>query len=228
MLATRRSGNVEVRKFGGGTFGSGVRIPNGTGETPQDHLAQDSGGFLHVLLPQITADCCPLLYAYSRNGGGWATSSYPLPQLASAARGAFQSDHRGTAVWNQGVSTNARVFAMRIGPKVKLDLPPKSRPPATVRTPDDQVVVTIEGELTPPSGVIPADVCGGRLLATLKRGRSKVASRRIKVSAKCNFEGKMTLGAARLDAADNLRLTLKLRGNPAAKRSKRTYKLEVG
>ncbi|HEY3188236.1 MAG TPA: hypothetical protein VGJ70_12235, partial [Solirubrobacteraceae bacterium] len=64
-------GELLVRRYGGGTFGAGVRLPNGTGETPQSYLTQDPGGRLHALWPRIDADATRLYYATSDDGAQW-------------------------------------------------------------------------------------------------------------------------------------------------------------
>jgi hypothetical protein len=116
LLDAPASNRIEVRRFTGSGFTTGVAIPDGTGEIPQDYLAEDPGGMLHVLLPQITASCCVLLYGFSPDGASWSTTHFHVASLPTNARAAFAADHTGIAVWYAG--STATVFALRLTPTV--------------------------------------------------------------------------------------------------------------
>jgi hypothetical protein len=226
MLAGRGDGKVEVRKFDGVTFGAGTTRDNWDGEYPQDHLAQDPLGWLHMFLPRITASCCPLLYSYF-DGERWASVSYPLPQIAGGVRSAFAANHRGIAVWHEGVGANAIVYALRIGPLVALALPPKGDPAAIARAVGSRVVVRIEGTATPPEGVLAADVCAARVVATLRsNGGKRLKSTRMRLADDCSFAGRIRVARSKAGAGP-LKLQLKVKKSKTAKPAKRTYKLRV-
>jgi hypothetical protein len=226
MLAGRADGKVEVRKFDGITFGAGTTRSNWDGENPQSDLTQDPVGWLHMFLPRITASCCPLLYSWF-DGARWESASYPLPQLAGGVRSAFAANHRGIAVWHEGTGEGASVFALRLGPRVDLALPPKSDKPAIARAVGAKAVVRIDSAVAPPEGVLAADVCAARVVATLRnKGGRKLKSARLPLQGDCSFAGRIRVARSKAGSGP-LKLQLKLKKSRTADPAKRTYKLKL-
>jgi hypothetical protein len=170
-----------------------------------------------------------LLYSYSSDGTSWTSVTYPLPDmaLATGVRGAFGDDHRGFAVWYSNAGGGNEVFALRLGPKVELRLPAAGNPPATARASGANVVVKVKGKLRPPGGVPAADVCAGKLTAVVRRGNSKLRSRRMTLSAACAFSGRISVPRSKVGSGAKLRLQLKLPASKTARAAKRSYKLRL-
>jgi hypothetical protein len=227
MLDTNTENRVEVRKFDGAAFGPGITRPDWTGESPQDHLAQDDGGMLHVLLPQITASCCPLLYSFSGDGTSWKSVSYPMPSLAGQVRSDFLANHHGIAVFHSGTGTSSTVYALRLGPPVALALPPAGKAPAKAKISGGKVVVKIKGKLKVPDGIAAVDVCAGKLVATVRKGSKKLAERGMRLRPDCSFSARVSVPKSKVGASKALGLQLKLRKSRTAKAAKRNYKIEV-
>lgn len=105
-----------VSLFTGNGFSTPVAVPGGGGETPQAWGAEDPGGRLQVLLPQITANGSRLLYATSDDGKLWAARQLAFEPFAGNPYISAASDHRGYAVWEGGNRGSTSIFATPIGP----------------------------------------------------------------------------------------------------------------
>jgi hypothetical protein len=113
------SGVLKSHKFNGSGFDAPVDIPagDGGGEVPQSFATQDASGRMHVTLPQITAQCCKLLYATSDDGTHWAARQFQLgTDLPGQTEVAAAADHIGFAVWHTGTGSSAQVQALPVGP----------------------------------------------------------------------------------------------------------------
>jgi len=135
-------GHLVVRKYGGGSFGPSVPVPNGTGETPQSYLTQDPGGRLHALWPRIDADAIHLYYATSDDGARWTQGTlFAASEAFGGVRAAAAPDHIGLAVWEAGTGQNSQVHFLPMGP-----VPPTSvytGPTRPVRISDQQASYTM-------------------------------------------------------------------------------------
>jgi hypothetical protein len=111
------NGVLKSRKYNGGGFDAPVTIPGDAGEVPQAFATQDPGGRTHVVMPQITAQCCKILYATSDDGANWAARQFQLgTDLPGQMQVSAAADHLGFAVWHTGNGSGQQVFAMPIGP----------------------------------------------------------------------------------------------------------------
>ena len=120
MLAAGQDRQLHVRRYLGDTgFGAARPIPGATGEAAQDYMTQDSGGRLHVLLPQITANGSRLFYGTSDDGVSWARRQFAFEPLAQQVRAAATVDHTGLAVW-QSASNPSTINAMELVPGPEL------------------------------------------------------------------------------------------------------------
>ncbi|MFL5895895.1 MAG: hypothetical protein ACJ76Z_12390 [Thermoleophilaceae bacterium] len=111
------NGVLNSRKWNGNGFDSPVAVPGDAGEVPQSFATQDPSGRIHALLPQITAQCCKLLYATSDNGVDWAARAFQLgTDLPAQTQVSAAPDHVGLAVWEIATGTGRKVQALPIGP----------------------------------------------------------------------------------------------------------------
>jgi hypothetical protein len=109
---------LEVRRFNGVTFGSGVNVPEGTGELPQSHMFQDPTGRLHVVWPRIDADGIRFYYSISDDGVNWLTGlELTGADGVSSMRVAAAADHIGVAAWQTGPTSNSTIRVAAIGPE---------------------------------------------------------------------------------------------------------------
>jgi len=105
---------LEVRRFDGTTFAPGVTVPDGNGELPQSHLAEDAAGRLHLVWPRIAADGIRVYYATSDDGVTWQSHvMVTSPDVAGSMRVATAPDHIGIAAWE---GPNASVRVIPVGP----------------------------------------------------------------------------------------------------------------
>jgi hypothetical protein len=118
MLAT--GGHLEVRKFGGTTFGSQTTIPSSDSNSlSASDLVQDAGGRLQALWPDASGN---LFQSTSDDGVTWATQKLTTFADVRTMRGAATSDHGGVASWTAGTGGSAKVWATAL-------LPPPQPPP---------------------------------------------------------------------------------------------------
>jgi hypothetical protein len=126
MLAT--GGHLEVRKFGGTTFGSQTTIPSsGSNSLSASDLVQDAAGRLQALWPDASGN---LFQSTSDDGVTWVTQKLTTFADVRTMRGAAASDHGGVATWTAGTGGSARVWATPLLPPPPPDPgPPRDHPP---------------------------------------------------------------------------------------------------
>ncbi|MEA2389955.1 MAG: hypothetical protein QOK31_64, partial [Solirubrobacteraceae bacterium] len=126
MLAT--GGHLEVRKFGGTTFGSQTTIPSSASNNlSASDLVQDAAGRLQALWPDASGN---LFQSTSDDGVTWATQKLTTFADVRTMRGAAASDHGGVATWTAGTGGSAQVWATPL-------LPPPPPPPPDPGPPRD-------------------------------------------------------------------------------------------
>lgn len=219
MLSRNSTRNLDLRGFASDTFGTGTVLPDSAGETPSDHLVQDPGALLHVLLPQITANGSRLYYATVDSGAAdsasaFATTKFAFEPLAQGVRGSFNKSHQGMAVWSG--SGDHVVRGLWLEPLQKPKLPSKA--PAQARRSGAKVNVTLKGKIPVPTGLRAVDVCKGKFKAQVKR-----TSKTVKLGSNCAFKGKLSLKLP----GSKLTLKLSFLGNEFLKPAKRSYKLKI-
>jgi hypothetical protein len=214
MVARNSARSLDMRKFASDSFGTATVLPDSSGETPQDHLVQDAGGLLHVLLPQITASGSRLYYATSGSGTTFATTKFAFEPLAQGVRAAFNAGHYGMAVWSG--SGDRVVRGLWLEPLQKPKLP--SKVPAQAKRSGAKVKVTLKGKIPVPAGLRSVDVCNGKLKAQVKS-----TSKTVKLGSSCAFKGRLSV------KVPGTKVTLKLSflGNEFLKKAKKSYKLKI-
>ena len=140
--------------------------------------------------------------------------------------------HEGVAVWEAGNTPEIRVAA--IGPTAPgatgptPSLPKAGKPPANAReVRGGNVEVTVKGTLGLPAEVSSADGCQDTITATLKRGRKSIGKRELKLNETCGFRARVTLGQAKVNGAQALKLTLEFGGNASLGAVTRSYRIEI-
>jgi hypothetical protein len=169
------NGVLKSRRYNGNGFDNPVAIPSGDsgGEVPQSFASQDPEGRIHVTLPQITAQCCKLLYATSDDGIAWASVQFQLgTDLPAQTQVSAAPDHRGFAVWHTGHGDSQRVWALPIGPSAAVPTLAKSAGAARVsgtvlvKRPKSKKFTKLTGE---------AVVAVGSIVDT-RRGRVRIST----------------------------------------------------
>lgn len=111
FLLGQGAAGLEVRRYGGGVFGSAVAIPNGTGELAHAHMVQDATGRLHVVWPRIEASGVHLHHAVSDDATAWQTGVVAMDEGVDGVRMALAPDQVGIAVWATSASSSGSVHA---------------------------------------------------------------------------------------------------------------------
>lgn len=112
LKARSATNTLEIRKFDGATFAAAASVPDGTGELPQSHLAQDSSGNLHLVWPAIAADGIRFFYATSSQGAAWSTKrQLTSPDVINSMRVAASPDSVAVAAW-EGPSATIRFMTI--------------------------------------------------------------------------------------------------------------------
>jgi hypothetical protein len=245
--------DIFVRRFNGTTFGPALRIGAAFGS--RHHLFQDAGGRLHALWHRYGGGAgIELVHAVS-DGAGWRSGAAVLqpgandfadPRVATAA------DHVGVAVWSSGVEREIRVAAL--GPDAPVDPAapspaapgpaapgpaapgPVARPAATLRLESPatarrvrggRVRLKIRGRLRLPAGVSAARACTGNVIVNVKRGRKRIARRRLELSAACRFAGGLTSARKKVKNAKRLTVALSFPGNEVLGPAKAGYRVKI-
>ena len=176
------SGFMKSRRWNGNGFDAGVTIPSGAsgGETPQAFASQDPSGRIHVTFPQITANCCKVLYATSDDGAHWASRQFQLgTDLPGQTQVAAAPDHVGFATWHTG--SPRTVFALPVGPSAAVPTPGKYAGVAVVsgvvlvRVPGSSNFVPLRGGDVIPVGSL-VDATKGRVRVTIALPGGKLQS----------------------------------------------------
>ena len=243
-----------MRRFNGGTFGAAVALA-ASGDDAQDHITQDAAGRLHAVFPQGQADGLHLVHAASDDGAAWRSGTV-LTQAPGVAIGSLRAavapDHVGVVAWETGSSgPDGRGPRRRDRPGRPVDpvppatsrSPPRRRPrpraPAkprgrlprkaakAKRISRGRVRITLDGKLGRPAGVSAARGCRGSVVATVRRGKKRIARETLPLSRSCRFHRVGVLSRKRVKGARRLGLTLRFGGNAALASASRGYKLKV-
>jgi hypothetical protein len=235
LLAGTEARGLEVRRYNGTTFSSGVSLA-ASGDDAQDHITQDAAGRLHAVFPQGAADGLHLIHAVSDNGSTWRSGTV-LVQSGGVALGSLRAavapDHVGVVAWETGSSgPTAEVRVAAIGPDAPVDAPVAQgtlpRTPANAkRTADGRVRITLDGKIGRPAGVSAAVGCRGKVTATVRRGHKRIAHESLALSRSCRFRGVAVLSRKRVKRTRKLGMTLRFGGNAALAPTSRTYKVKI-
>ncbi|HYI19095.1 MAG TPA: hypothetical protein VD836_10325 [Solirubrobacteraceae bacterium] len=254
LLAGTPSGGLEVRRYNGVTFGPGVALA-AAGDDAQDDITQDAAGRLHAVFPQGRADGLHLVHATSDDGGTWRSGTVLIETRGVALaslRAAVAPDHIGVVAWETGSSggtTEVRIAG--IGPDAPVDPappapvpigtpgPPPVAPAAKLkgRLPTNaakakrisrgRVRLTLDGKLGRPAGVSAAQGCRGSIVATVRRGKKRIARDTLPLSRSCRFHRVGVLSRKKVKRASKLRVTLRFRGNAALAGTSRSYTVKL-
>jgi hypothetical protein len=251
LLAGTPSGGLEVRRYDGSTFGPGVALA-ASGDDAQDHITQDAAGRLHAVFPQGQADGLHLVHATSDDGASWRSGTV-LIQTGGVALGSLRAavapDHVGVVAWETASSGGtAEVRVTGIGPDAPVDpLPPVVAPPVVQpvtqparpkgrlprkaakakRLSRGRVRLTIDGTLGRPAGAGAASACRGTVVATVRRGKKRIARKSLPVSRSCRFHRVVVLKRKQIKQVRKLGLTLRFGGNAALASATRAYKVKI-
>jgi hypothetical protein len=89
------------------------------------------------------------------------------------------------------------------------------------------VRITLRGKLSRPPGVGAAVGCRGSILATVRRGKKRIAREKLPLSKSCRFHRVGVLSRKQVRRARKLSVTLRFSGNAALAASARTYKVKL-
>jgi len=231
LLTGTTSGGLEVRRYNGTTFSPGVGLA-ASGDDAQDHITQDAAGRLHAVFPQGAADGLHLVHATSDDGASWRSGTVLIEPSGGlgALRAAVAPDHVGVVAWETGSSgSTAEVRVAAIGPEAPAK--PKGRLPSKAakakRISRGRVRITLDGKLVRPAGVSAAQGCRGTVVATVRRGKKRIARESLALSRSCRFHRVRVLSRKRVKQARELGLTLRFAGNAALAGATRTYKVKI-
>jgi hypothetical protein len=249
LLAGTISGGLEVRRYDGATFAPAVPL-TAVGDASEDHITQDAAGRLHAVFPQGQADGLHLVHAVSDDGASWRSGTV-LTQARGgigALRAAVAPDHVGVAAFEAGEGTS-EIHVTAIGPDAPVDpVPPATLPistpgpPATAPKPNGRlprraakakrlsrgrVRITIDGKLGRPAGVSAARGCRGSVVATVRRGKKRIARESLPISRSCRFHRVGVLSRKRVKQVRKLGLTLRFGGNATLAGATRAYKVKI-
>ncbi len=108
MLTT--GGHLEVRRFGGATFGPPVTIPGSSSNSLSgSDLAQDAAGRLQAVFNDASGN---LYQSSSEDGVTWATQTLTTSASLEEERVAAAADHGGLVVWTADTGSHARLYAL--------------------------------------------------------------------------------------------------------------------
>ena len=254
LLAGTPSGGLEVRRYNGVTFGPGVALA-AAGDDAQDHITQDAAGRLHAVFPQGQADGLHLVHATSDDGATWRSGTVliqPGGVALGSLRAAVAPDHVGIVAWETASSgATAEVRVAGIGPDAPVDPAPPAPapiaapgpPPATTvakpkgrlprkggtakRISRGRVRITLDGKLGRPPGVSAARGCRGSIVATVRRGKKRIARERLPLSRSCRFHHVGVLSRKKVKQARKLGVSLRFSGNAALAGANRSYTLTL-
>jgi hypothetical protein len=112
------------------------------------------------------------------------------------------SDSAGTSDGNDRTLTTAKPSPRRLTAHVS----PHSDVSAPYR-------FTISGALTPAAGVTRKSACKGSVVATVANGKRRAATKRIKLSSRCRYSGRLSFSAAALPGTGKLSFAVAFTGN---------------
>jgi hypothetical protein len=249
LLAGTPSGGLEVRRYDGATFTGAVALTT-VGDASEDHITQDAAGRLHAVFPQGQADGLHLVHAVSDDGVAWRSGTVLVQARGGIGqlRAAVAPDHVGVAAWEAG-EARSEIHVAAIGPDAPVDpVPPATvpistpAPPATPAKPKGRlprkaarakrisrgrVRITLDGKLGRPAGISAAKGCHGSVVATVRRGKKRIARESLPLSHSCRFHRVGVLSRRKVKQARKLGLTLRFGGNAVLAAATRTYKVKI-
>jgi len=254
LLAGTPSGGLEVRRYNGVTFGPGVALA-AAGDDAQDHITQDAAGRLHAVFPQGRADGLHLVHAVSDDGASWRSGTVFVETggiAIGSLRAAVAPDHVGVVAWetgSSGATTEVRIAG--IGPDAPIDPAPPAPAPISTPAPPPvtpaaklkgrlpkkagkakrisrgRVRLTLDGKVGRPPGVSAAQGCRGSIVATVRRGKKRIAREKLPLSRSCRFHRVGVLSRQKVKRASKLGLTLRFSGNAALAGATRAYTVKL-
>ncbi len=93
-----------------------------------------------------------------------------------------------------------------------------------------KVRVRMRGAVKPPKGVSLANACKGKIKLTLKKKKTKLATRTVKLKlkkGKCRFAKTVNVPRKKVGSATSLRLTVRFQGNRVLKAGQKRYTLLI-
>ena len=87
--------------------------------------------------------------------------------------------------------------------------------------------ITLDGKLGRPAGVSAAQGCRGSIVATVRRGRKRIARESLPLSRSCRFHHVGVLSRKKVKQARKLAVTLRFSGNATLAAVTRTYKVKL-
>ena len=227
LLAGTPAGGLEVRRYNGTTFGPGVTLAT-SGDDAQDHITQDAAARLHAVFPQGAADGLHLIHATSDDGASWRSGTVLIQTTGAigSLRAAVAPDHVGVVAWETGSSGAAEIRVTGIGPDAPTARLPKQAGKAK-RISRGRVRITLQGKLSRPPGLSAGVGCRGSILATVRRGKKRIAREKLRLSKSCRFHRVGVLSRKKVRRARKLSVTLRFSGNAALAASTRTYKVKL-
>ena len=167
-------------------------------------------------------------------------------------RAAVAPDHVGVVAWETGSSgATAEVRIAGIGPDAPVDpAPPAAVPIGTPGSPPvtpsaklkgrlpkkagkakrisrGRVRITLDGRLGRPPGVSAAQGCRGSIVATVRRGKKRIARETLPLSRSCRFHRVGVLSRKKVKRASKLGVTLRFPGNAALAGATRSYTVKL-
>jgi hypothetical protein len=112
--------------------------------------------------------------------------------------------------------------------RLRARLPRPSRPPVTIGGARRRVVVAVDGALALPATVSKRRGCRGFVLVTLRRGRSVIVRRAMRVSDDCGFRRRFRVARSKLRGRRAVNVAIRFRGNDALGTVERVYPIRVG
>jgi hypothetical protein len=250
LLAGTPSGGLEVRRYDGATFAAPVPL-TASGDASEDHITQDASGRVHAVFGQGQADGLHLVHAVSDDGVSWRSGTVEVRTRGGIGqlRAAVAPDHVGVAAFEAGEGTS-EIHVAAIGPDAPVDpappaavpitTPPALTPPAlkpkgrlpqkagkAKRISRGRVRITLDGKLGRPAGVSAAQGCRGSIVATVRRGKKRIARESLPLTRSCRFHRVGVLSRKQVKQARKLSVTLRFTGNAALAGASRGYNVKL-
>lgn len=246
LLSTIESNTLSARKWDGTTFGSRVTVATGV-DQPSLHAFQDAGGRLHAAFVRADANGLHLRHAVSDDGATWRSGTVVTQSGSEGGfadiRVATAPDHVGVIAWNADAQ---QIKVAAVGPDAPVDavaappapLPPPVPGPVAKRKPSitasgnarragSKVSVRITGKLRLPLGVSKAAGCSGKIKIAIRRARTLMTSKTVKVRSSCSFALRVKLKRSNVKKAKKLALTFTYSGNAVLAAIKKTGSIKV-
>ena len=160
-------------------------------------------------------------------------------------------DHIGVVALETGGRRTGRDPLAGIGPEAPVDPAPPAPAPISTPAPPPvtpaarakgrlprqpakakrisrgRVRITLEGRLSRPAGVSAAQGCRGSIVATVRRGKKRIARETLPLSRSCRFHRVGVLSRKKVKRARKLGVTLRFAGNAALAGATRAYTVKL-